>query len=241
MKAKIFLICISFLFFSGNIFSQNKNEVANGKIKKSDFSDTKVMLKYELPAGDFPNIGYEVTFKIKLPNEELNVQVGLNGDFGENVLPSKNLFLIWNFTEEGFVKSDVKDAEMIITGKRSVPTVVPKDKHIGTTPNVKLPSVVLPSATIVAGIGILGLGISRELKAKDDYAFYKENVLAGEVIPIIEKDENGLDTIVSNIIITDRKKLHKRREMQKGFSFQPEIKFYNNVSTSVGGKIVFTF
>ena len=273
MKAKIFLIIISFLFFSGNIFSQSKNEVVEATIKRTDFSDTKVTLKYELPAGNFPNTGYEVTLRVKLPNEEIDVQVGLGGDHGKNVMPSKNLSLIWNFTEEGFVKSDVKDAEMIITAKRTVTIVNVKPRPISNK-KIKLPSVALPSGMIAAGVGIIGLGISQELKAQDDYAFYKENVLAGEVVQVANEID-GVE-VLEDLIITDevrqeyyddakskrgvgivlmtlggltsaagtyflKKKLNERKKIKKGFSFQPDVQFNNNTSTSVGGKVVFTF
>ena len=266
MKTKIYLIIMTVLFFSGSLFSQNENEVVDGRIKLKDFSDTKVTLQYELPAGNFPNIPYQVTFNVKTTSEEFKVLVGLSGDHGDNVRPGDNLTLTWNFTEEGFVKSDVKDSEMTITGKRSVPPLNTSPSPITTSQGkqkkIKLPSVVVPSSIIAVGAGIFSFGISQELKAKDDYAFYKENVLAGSLVDNItitdelrtqylddakSKRKQGITAMTIGGLASAAgaylliKKLEERNEVKKGFSFQPDIRIQNNTSTSVGGKVVFTF
>ena len=262
MKVKIYLILLVALFFSGNIFSQNKNEEVTGKITSRDFSDTKVTLKYELPVGDFSNIPYKVTFTVKTATEELNVLVGLKGDYGNNVRPGDNLSLTWNFTEEGFVKSDVKDSEMIITGTRSVPPIAITPQPITTKQKVKLPSVVLPSSVVAVGAGLFSYGILQELEAQDDYTFYKENVMSGTVVDNItitdelrtqysddaqNKRRKGITSMMAGGLVSAVgayllvKKVKARKETKRQLSFLPEIKFQNNASTSMGGKFVFNF
>ena len=264
MKIKILLTLLTILIFSGNIFSQDKKEVVNGKIKQTDFSDTKVTLKYELPSGDFPNIPYKVSFKVKTESEEINVLVGLSGDHGDNIRPSENLSLTWNFTEEGFVKSDIKDSEMSITGTRTVPPVniTPTSVNLRNQKKVKLPSMIMPSSIVAVGIGVFGYGVSQELKAQDDYDFYKENTMAEEVVNNItitdalrtqyfedakSKRKQGIAAMAVGGLVSAAgvyllmKKITARKEAKKRLSFQPDIKINNNASTSFGGRIVFRF
>jgi len=269
MKANIILTLIILIFFSGNLFSQDKNETVEGKVTRVDFSDTKVTINYELPAGDFPNIPYNVSLNIKTGEEDINVLVGLSGDYGKTVRPSNNLSLTWNFTEEGFVKSDFKDSEINIKGNRKVPKVnvssQPIAANFGKKKKVKLPSVVVPSSVIAVGAGIFSFGISQELSAQDDYDFYKENrnfenenpgtLILEEKIAMsdqyLEDAKSKRKTGVSSMVVGSlvavggvyllMRKMKARTEAKKRLSFQPDVQFQNNISTSVGMKLAFRF